>query len=236
MGKPFVGCASHRLNLGVKKLLSDETVAKNVKKVEVIMQKLDMSANVLAILKRYTNLNPVHKNETRWSSTYAMIKRYVQFHEIIMDHYRDLRLDVNLLLTEEEYVQLRSFYEELNEINEGTVVLQTETFTVLRMRILFDYLIEKYPDLEEYLAPNANIVRDEVFETGLANIMKIKKSIPNATITVAQANKVAIFKSMSNVDTAIALNAVHDIVGVDGPEIPLTIEERAEICRQATKK
>jgi hypothetical protein len=60
--------------------------------------------------------------------------------------------------------------------------------------------------------------------------MKIKKSIPNATITVAQANKVAIFKSMSNVDTAIALNAVHDIVGVDGPEIPLTIEERAEMA------
>jgi hypothetical protein len=47
-----------------------------------------------------------------------------------------VRLDVNLLLTEEDY-----------EINEGTVVLQTETFTVLRMRTLFDYLIEKYPDL-----------------------------------------------------------------------------------------
>jgi hypothetical protein len=38
-----------------------------INKVEVIMQKLDMSANVLAVLQTLTPLNPVHRSKTRWS-------------------------------------------------------------------------------------------------------------------------------------------------------------------------
>ena len=38
-----------------------------INKVEVIMQKLDMSSNVLAVLQTLTPLNPVNRSQTRWS-------------------------------------------------------------------------------------------------------------------------------------------------------------------------
>ena len=38
-----------------------------INKVEVIMEKLDMSTNVLAVLQTLTRLNPVHRSKTRWS-------------------------------------------------------------------------------------------------------------------------------------------------------------------------
>jgi hypothetical protein len=41
-------------------------------------------------------------------------------------------------------------------------------------------LIKKYPSLNEYLAPNATVVGDIDFETGLVNIMKLKANFPVA--------------------------------------------------------
>ena len=100
LNKPIIQCANYRLNLGIQKLLKNDIIIKIIKKIQILMKKL-ISPKIIIIFKQYTYLNPVHNNETNWLSTYYMIKRYIEFHQIIIDHYNELNLEMSLLLTNE---------------------------------------------------------------------------------------------------------------------------------------
>ncbi|KUG00330.1 hypothetical protein AM587_10007280 [Phytophthora nicotianae] len=71
---PLVGCASHRFNLAVQDFLKSE--AKLNAKIQALMTKL-RTIKGRALLRRVSKLAPLLRNDTRWSSTYAMVKRYV---------------------------------------------------------------------------------------------------------------------------------------------------------------
>ncbi|ETL45678.1 hypothetical protein L916_04270 [Phytophthora nicotianae] len=71
---PLVGCASHRFNLAVQDFLKSE--AKLIAKIQALMTKL-RTIKGRALLRRVSKLAPLLRNDTRWSSTYAMVKRYV---------------------------------------------------------------------------------------------------------------------------------------------------------------
>ncbi|ETM52021.1 hypothetical protein L914_04250 [Phytophthora nicotianae] len=71
---PLVGCASHRFNLAVQDFLMSET--KLIAKIQALMTKL-RTIKGRALLRRVSKLAPLLRNDTRWSSTYAMVKRYV---------------------------------------------------------------------------------------------------------------------------------------------------------------
>ena len=73
LGIPFIGCASHRFNLAVKDILEDNQLI--ISKVQSIMRKLSYQIPA-ANLRQFTHLRAVLNNETRWSSTYQMLKRY----------------------------------------------------------------------------------------------------------------------------------------------------------------
>ena len=70
MQVPLVGCASHRLNLAVKKIYEDNIEL--IEKVDEIMANLNNLKNRI-ILGEQTALHPKTANLTRWSSTYNML-------------------------------------------------------------------------------------------------------------------------------------------------------------------
>ncbi|KAE9352545.1 hypothetical protein PR003_g4323 [Phytophthora rubi] len=72
---PMVGCASHRFNLAVTDCLTDyETF---LAKIHALGTKL-RTIKGRAILRRVTELSPLGRNDTLWSSTHAMVQRYTK--------------------------------------------------------------------------------------------------------------------------------------------------------------
>ena len=75
LGVPLLGCYSHRLNLAVKQFVA--TKIDLVKKIQEIMKKLS-NLKKSAELRKVTNLRPMIQNDTRWDSTFYMLKRYFE--------------------------------------------------------------------------------------------------------------------------------------------------------------
>ena len=69
----FIGCASHRFNLAVTKIIDEyETL---ITKIHILMTKL-LTLKNSAKLRKQTKLRPLTKNRTRLSSIYSMVQGY----------------------------------------------------------------------------------------------------------------------------------------------------------------
>ena len=69
----FIGCASHRFNLTVTKIIDEyETL---ITKIHNLMTKL-LTLKNSAKLRKQTKLRPLTNNITRWSSICSMVQRY----------------------------------------------------------------------------------------------------------------------------------------------------------------
>lgn len=80
LGVPLVGCASHRFNLADNRFLSDyepELSALNNLMIHL------RHCNNAATLAKFTDLQPIKRNATRWLSTYVKVARYVRIRDAI---------------------------------------------------------------------------------------------------------------------------------------------------------
>ena len=80
MRVPFLGCDSHRLNLALETWQERNEVL--IGKVAAVMSALGNPKNG-GILRLSTNLQPVIRNKTRWSSENQMIKRFQQLQTFV---------------------------------------------------------------------------------------------------------------------------------------------------------
>ncbi|ETM43312.1 hypothetical protein L914_11187, partial [Phytophthora nicotianae] len=80
MNVPLVGCASHRLNLAVREFLVPFETA--LDQVQQLMRKL-RTLNQAAKLRMKTPLMPILRQDTRWSSTFSMLERYIRLREFL---------------------------------------------------------------------------------------------------------------------------------------------------------
>ncbi|ETP36191.1 hypothetical protein F442_15797, partial [Phytophthora nicotianae P10297] len=80
MGVPLVGCASHRLNLAVRRFL--EPYEKELEQVQSLMKRL-RTITQAAKLRLKTPLRPKLRQNTRWGSTYTMLARYFELRKNI---------------------------------------------------------------------------------------------------------------------------------------------------------
>jgi hypothetical protein len=75
LGIPFIGCASHRFNLACKRyLIPYEETLQNINTLMVSLRTIKKAGK----LRKATNLEPIKRNVTRWSSTYSMLKRFFE--------------------------------------------------------------------------------------------------------------------------------------------------------------
>jgi len=81
MGTFLIGCANHKLALAVKRGYSEEDVIliDLVNSIMVAVKHMKNSSR----LRTITDLRPVLRNATRWSSCFEMLKRFITLYEII---------------------------------------------------------------------------------------------------------------------------------------------------------
>lgn len=156
-GFPLIGCASHRLNLASKAIFQPFEAA--ISKVHDTMVKL-RTLNESAWLRYYTPLRPIVNQDTRWDSTYAMLKRYTQ----IADFLEKSPTLCDIIPNEFERRQIQRLLEDLRAVKDVSKDLQGATATMAKTRMLFDGLIQRHADFAKYLSPDADIVKYKDFE------------------------------------------------------------------------
>ncbi|KAG6611757.1 RWD domain-containing protein 3 [Phytophthora cinnamomi] len=163
LGVPLVGCASHRFNLAVKKFLTEHEPL--LQKVNSLMDQLRHPNNA-AELRNHTPLRAKKRNATRWSSTYAMLERYVDFRP----HIRLVEAVEDDVPPSSEHKQLGDVLHHLGRLDSVCKRLQCESTTMSEVRLLFDSVVADYPIMGDHLKPTANIVHFPAFENDLVKL------------------------------------------------------------------
>lgn len=168
--RPFIGCASHRFNLAVKKIVEKDKMI--IDKVNRLMKKLKTTIPS-ARLRCATHLVPKTTNVTRWSSTRDMVTRYLE----IRGHIRGLNLnDVDsLCLLGNEEREVEQLAKKLDDLNAVSMVLQQEDVTMSRVRSLFDVVVSDYCVAKEHLSPTAEVVECPAFESAVVKMQREKE-------------------------------------------------------------
>ncbi|RHZ18021.1 hypothetical protein DYB31_006517 [Aphanomyces astaci] len=108
-------------------------------------------------------------NATRWSSVYTMVLRYVDIRTFIALIDDDADLDELRLSTREDR-EVDLLLGQLENFDTVTLALQRDTMSLYDVRILFETVMEDYPQAAHYLSRSANIVQQPNFENGVCKI------------------------------------------------------------------
>eukprot|EP00644_Phytophthora_capsici_P008357 jgi/Phyca11/114426/e_gw1.26.216.1 len=160
---PLVGCASHRLNLAVQAYLKQ--YEQELDELNALMVQL-RHPNNSAELAKFTDLRPIKRNTTRWSSTREMVSRYIE-----------IRSDIRKVEAVEDFIPTAFIHRKLVALNEDLCVfdsvckkLQDEETSMADTRLLFTSLLDRYPDLGTHLSPTSKIVHSPNFENAAIKI------------------------------------------------------------------
>jgi hypothetical protein len=123
---------------------------------------------VSAQLRKLTTLQTVKDNDTRWTSVFEMTTRFFRIQKelsAIQDLHPLLPTFVEVDVLEKCYIHLKKFH----QIN---MMLQKEAISFVRVREIFDTVMDDYPELGGHLAANAAIVSNPIFERAVSKIAK----------------------------------------------------------------
>ncbi|ETP05005.1 hypothetical protein F441_18303 [Phytophthora nicotianae CJ01A1] len=166
MRVPLVGCASHRLNRAVQHyLLQHEEDLAAVQALMIKLKTLTQSAK----LRQKTELRPVIRQTTRWSSTFDMVKRYFELLEFLDVDDDDI---MELLPSPASNKRLRALFKELKDVESVAKALQGRDTDLLDVRQWFDELLALKPQFATYLGPQAEIVHSPDFESGCVRVLR----------------------------------------------------------------
>ncbi|ETN16736.1 hypothetical protein PPTG_05879 [Phytophthora nicotianae INRA-310] len=165
LGEPLVGCSSHRLNLAVRDFL--EPSEDDVEGVPQLMRKL-CTLKQAAKLRTRTPLRAVLRQDTRWSSTFSMLKRYFHIREFISADDDEL---ADYPPSRTAHRKLAALLASLEDVESVSKRLQANRLTSLDARDLFDGLLEIQPSFAKYIAPDANIVHWPDFEKAVVKVL-----------------------------------------------------------------
>lgn len=165
LGYGFICYASHRFNLAAKDILSGYTA--NIDSVNTLMVKL---RNMLpsARLRKHNPLKPLRRNVTRWSSTYAMLRRYQEMKEFVTKLGLE---DVTVLMASSaDAILIDRLRVQLGELDSVTKSLQLKTTTMSEVWVIFDADIEQFSDLYSRLSKDASIFMSPAFESAIVKV------------------------------------------------------------------
>ncbi|KAI2506038.1 hypothetical protein MHU86_8359 [Fragilaria crotonensis] len=189
----------HKLNLAVKRWIKEQPQLTDIiEKVAAVMKKAS-TLKVAAKLKQSTKYATVRENDTRWSSTYNMVRRYFQ----IQPQLNALVELLQLLPTPVEVDALSRGFKSLKNFDAITVLLQRDGIPFVEVRNIFKVLIEDFPEMEHHLGERSSLVVDPDFELG---IMRISRGMP---LTREQQNAV---RNLVKPD-------IPDVVDIDSDDI-----------------
>ena len=145
--------------------------------INTLMSKLK-SLKLSWKLRKYTDLRPVQRNDTRLSSTFEMLYRYKRIREILnqTDFLTDLFI-LFYLLSPSENTQVETLLQNLDFLEGITKSLQDVSTDLGDLRVLFDKVILKYRHLKASLHPEASIFHSPSLEAAIVKIQDKKKSM-----------------------------------------------------------
>ncbi|ETI39296.1 hypothetical protein F443_15115 [Phytophthora nicotianae P1569] len=159
------------LNLTVRDYL--EPHDNILEKVQQLMRKL-RTLKQAAKLRAKTSLVAVLRQDTRWSSTFAMLKRCCKLRECISADDEEL---ADLLPSRGDHRKLDALLASLQDVASVSKHLQSDGLTLLDARVLFDELIKSHPSFTKYLAADADIVHSTVFEQAVVKVLDDQASL-----------------------------------------------------------
>ena len=164
---PIIGCASHRFNLSVLEYL--EPYSDILEKINNLMKKAS-TLKRRGYLRQLTNLCPVTRNATRWSSTYSMFSRFFELTDFFNPLDREL---TPYLLSPNELFLLEELRNPLTKFQSITKKLQEDHIDVLTVRALFDNVIDEFSGLEHFLGRDiGTLTHYPDFEIGVLNTIE----------------------------------------------------------------
>lgn len=111
---------------------------------------------------------PVRENDTRWSSTFNMLDRFLKIQKELSGVVELLSLLPNHL----EVALLNEAFALLTKFNSVTTMLQRDGMTFIQSRGIFNLFLKDHPDFEHYIAADVSIVESSTFK---AAVMKISR-------------------------------------------------------------
>ena len=136
------------------------------------MRKSYSTKNQQRLLELITELRPIQKNETRWSSTFEMVSRFLEIHSLVSptDFYDDPSLS-DFVPSHREKHEISTLHVTLQKLDSITKSLQKADLDLAEVRFLFDHAILEFPVLDEYCGPNAKIIHSPFFEKTVVKIL-----------------------------------------------------------------
>ncbi len=116
-----------------------------------------------AKLHKFTDLNPLSSNVTRWSSTVSMLRSYLKHKPILsIVEIDDLAICIPLTQEHEMIEELSSTLDKLDDVTKS---IQSDTCTLSDARALLDCDLEEFPSVSNRLSATAQIIHNPEFET-----------------------------------------------------------------------
>ncbi|ETI36912.1 hypothetical protein F443_17017 [Phytophthora nicotianae P1569] len=136
--------------------------------VQKLMLKLRTLTQLAKLRYSKTQLRPVIRQDTRWRSTFSMIKHYfdlLEFIDAIDDELEDL------MPSPAQNRCLRALLKDLAKVDSVANALQGTDVSILDARIWLDGLIAIKPPYSRRLRPRAEIVHSPNFEAGCVRVL-----------------------------------------------------------------
>eukprot|EP01035_Chromulina_nebulosa_P020680 gene20680-26812_t len=233
LGVAFNGCKSHLFNLACNDFI--RPYEKLIDKVNTIMTRLTnrISAGYLREYQRNHNLkslSAVKKNDTRWSSIYYMLKRYLEFLPYL-DRLNSKAGVVELLLKRQQNNALAELFELLQFWETFTKALQSNDCSNVMARGYFDAIIEKFDNFEypfintenynakKYLAADAEIIHNSIWNNAIIKVQNGQEHL----LTYAEASSIQVLikakdlESEENSDDEESNDSYNDSPEPDSP-------------------
>ncbi|KAG6944644.1 hypothetical protein JG688_00016975, partial [Phytophthora aleatoria] len=156
----LVGCASHRYNLAVQRFLREHEGL--LEDVNALVGQLRTKKNG-ARLRQHTELVAVKRNTTRWSSTFKMLKRYLE----IKAAAKQVETVEDLVPCARVHRKIEKFCEQMRALESVNKKLQSKETTIADARVLFDGVLQLYPMMKSHLSKEVHIVHLPDFENSI---------------------------------------------------------------------
>ncbi|KAG6951715.1 hypothetical protein JG688_00013605 [Phytophthora aleatoria] len=116
-----------------------------------------------AKLKKHTELLPVKRNVTRWSSTFTMVQRYIQ----IRSEIKKMEAVDELTPTSARHRKILDLFKHITKFESICLRLQRDDTDMAEVRVMFGAHIAEHPVMGEHLKANAKVMHRPAFETGV---------------------------------------------------------------------
>jgi uncharacterized protein YdcH (DUF465 family) len=142
MGKPLVGCYSHRFNLGVNRWVKEQPGLEDaINTIKNVMKKARNLKNAAKLREFTTELKALKDNDTHWTLTSYMIKRF--FH--LQEDLKSIESLEDEMPTMAAINTVKRAYKHLKKFHSITISLQEKGLTLAEGRNIFNSVVEDYP-------------------------------------------------------------------------------------------